>query len=78
MATELRVPGVQSGPARSDAERRRIAALVKDLNAPLAGLPMSNGSRHYRYVVPDTDGVIVARSMRPTRAIRRSFGIVSK
>jgi len=39
-----------------------VPYLVKDLNAPLAGLPMSNGSRHYRHMVPDTDGLVVART----------------
>ena len=39
-----------------------VPYLVKDLAAPVAGLPMSNGSRHYRRYVPDADGEIIART----------------
>jgi Asp-tRNA(Asn)/Glu-tRNA(Gln) amidotransferase A subunit family amidase len=34
---------------------------VKDLGTPVAGLPMSMGSRHYRYFVPTQDAPVVAR-----------------
>ncbi|WP_414143311.1 amidase [Burkholderia stagnalis] len=58
-----------------DAARERAAAppapgapfagvpyLVKDLGAAVAGLPLSMGSRHYRYFAPDADSPLIARS----------------
>src|SRR6202041_3922968 len=34
--------------------------LIKDLGAPVAGLRMSMGSRHYRHFVPTEDAPVVA------------------
>jgi amidase len=58
-----------------DAARERAAAqrvpdgpfggvpyLIKDLGVAVAGLPLTMGSRHYRYFVPDTDAPLIARS----------------
>jgi len=39
-----------------------VPYLVKDLGAAVAGLPLSMGSRHYRYYVPDADSPLIARS----------------
>jgi amidase len=39
-----------------------VPYLVKDLGAAVAGLPLSMGSRHYRYFVPDADCPLIAKS----------------
>ncbi|KVM49802.1 6-aminohexanoate hydrolase [Burkholderia ubonensis] len=39
-----------------------VPYLVKDLGAAVAGLPLSMGSRHYRYFVPDADSPLIAKS----------------
>jgi amidase len=39
-----------------------VPYLIKDLGAAVAGLPTSNGSRHYQHYVPGADDEIVARS----------------
>lgn len=39
-----------------------VPYLVKDLGAAVAGLPLSMGSRHYRYFVPADDSPVIARS----------------
>lgn len=39
-----------------------VPYLVKDLDAAVAGLPMSMGSRHYRYFVPAADSPLIAKS----------------
>ncbi|RQS73569.1 amidase [Burkholderia sp. Bp8963] len=39
-----------------------VPYLVKDLGAAVAGLPLSMGSRHYRYYVPDADSPLIAKS----------------
>ena len=39
-----------------------VPYLIKDLGAPVAGLRMSMGSRHYRHFTPTEDSLIVARS----------------
>ena len=38
-----------------------VPFLVKDLGAPVAGLPMTLGSRHYRHYVPAADAPVVTR-----------------
>ncbi|PXW29497.1 amidase [Paraburkholderia caballeronis] len=38
-----------------------VPFLVKDLGAPVAGLPMTLGSRHYRHFVPTADAPVVTR-----------------
>jgi amidase len=37
-----------------------VPYLIKDLGAPVAGLRMSMGSRHYRHFVPNEDAPVVA------------------
>ncbi|MDN8070385.1 amidase [Burkholderia vietnamiensis] len=48
--------------AGADAPFAGVPYLVKDLSAAVAGLPMSMGSRHYRYFVPADDSPLIARS----------------
>lgn len=43
---------------------RGVPYLVKDLHAPVAGLPLANGSRLFRGVVFDFDSEVVARLRR--------------
>ncbi|AOI90007.1 amidase family protein [Burkholderia pseudomultivorans] len=45
-----------------DAPFAGVPYLVKDLGAAVAGLPLSMGSRHYRYFVPGDDSPVIARS----------------
>jgi amidase len=37
-----------------------VPYLIKDLGAPVAGLRMAMGSRHYRHFIPDQDAPVVA------------------
>ena len=46
----------------ADAPFAGVPYLVKDLGAAVAGLPLSMGSRHYRYFVPADDSPVIARS----------------
>ncbi|WP_186249044.1 MULTISPECIES: amidase, partial [unclassified Burkholderia] len=46
----------------ADAPFAGVPYLVKDLGAAVAGLPLSMGSRHYRYFVPTDDSPVIARS----------------
>ncbi len=39
-----------------------VPYLVKDLGSAVAGLPLSMGSRHYRYFIPSADSPLIARS----------------
>jgi amidase len=39
-----------------------VPYLIKDLGAPVAGLRMSMGSRHFQHYIPNDDSPIVARS----------------
>ncbi|WP_310730124.1 amidase, partial [Burkholderia pseudomultivorans] len=48
--------------AALDAPFAGVPYLVKDLGAAVAGLPLSMGSRHYRYFVPGDDSPVIARS----------------
>lgn len=56
-----RSPRTSEEPAAS--ARRALAGvpyLIKDLGAPIAGLRMAMGSRHYRHFIPDQDAPVVA------------------
>ncbi|MDX1693657.1 MAG: amidase [Ketobacteraceae bacterium] len=45
----------------SQGDFQGVPFLLKDLGAPLAGYPMSHGSRMLRYYVPSQDGTLVKR-----------------
>jgi amidase/6-aminohexanoate-cyclic-dimer hydrolase len=46
-------------PAAAHAALAGVPFLIKDLGAPVAGLPMAMGSRHYRHFVPTQDAPVV-------------------
>jgi amidase len=46
----------------ADAPLAGVPYLIKDLGAPVAGLRMSMGSRHFQHYIPREDSPIVARS----------------
>ncbi|MGF6776053.1 amidase [Paraburkholderia sp. GAS334] len=48
-----------NGSADATGALAGVPYLIKDLGAPVAGLRMSMGSRHYRYFVPTEDAPIV-------------------
>ncbi|MDE1181466.1 amidase [Paraburkholderia sp.] len=39
-----------------------VPFLIKDLGTPVAGLPMTMGSRHYRHFIPGIDAPVVTRA----------------
>ncbi|PRE10097.1 amidase [Burkholderia multivorans] len=57
-----RTRAVAASAAATDAPFAGVPYLVKDLGAAVAGLPLSMGSRHYRYFVPGDDSPFIAKS----------------
>ena len=54
-----------NGANHADSDRAQgalagVPFLIKDLGAPVAGLRMSMGSRHYRHFIPTEDAPVVA------------------
>ncbi|OXH83081.1 6-aminohexanoate hydrolase, partial [Burkholderia multivorans] len=57
-----RTRAAAASAASADAPFAGVPYLVKDLGAAVAGLPLSMGSRHYRYFVPGDDSPFIAKS----------------
>ncbi|MBU9165390.1 amidase [Burkholderia multivorans] len=57
-----RTRAAAASAATANAPFAGVPYLVKDLGAAVAGLPLSMGSRHYRYFVPGDDSPFIAKS----------------